>query len=58
MAIALETSSTLAPVFSQSSEIEFIDETRCAKKAFAVNLDNSEDHKLVVKMLVSGTQFW
>src|SRR5690606_27520109 len=54
--IAFATSSTLAPVTSHNSEIELIDETRCAKKAFATSLDNSDDHKLVVKIRSRGTQ--
>jgi len=35
----------------------FIDEIRCAKNAFAVSLDNSEDQTLVVKILSLLTQF-
>ncbi len=54
--IAFATSDTFAPVFSQISEIAFMEETRCAKNAFAVSLDSSEDHKLVVNIRSFGTQ--
>jgi hypothetical protein len=43
-------------LFFHSSDIAFIDEIRCAKKAFAVSLDNSEDQTLVVNILSTGTQ--
>ena len=56
MPMALATSSTSAPVTSQSSEMELMEDTRWARKALAVNLDSSEDHKLVVKIFSSGTQ--
>ena len=55
--MALATSFTSAPVFSQSSDIAFIEETLCAKNAFAVNFDNSDDQTLVVKIFSLGTQF-
>src|SRR5690606_27719500 len=54
--MALATSSTLASVCSQSSEMALMEEIRCAKKALAVNLDNSDDHRLVFKILSWGTQ--
>ena len=54
--MARATSLTSAPVFSHNSDMAFIDETRCAKKAFAVNFDNSDDQTLVVKILSSETQ--
>ncbi len=46
----------LAPVTSQSSDIELILDTRWARKAFATSLDNSEDHKFVVIICFLGTQ--
>ena len=46
----------LAPVASQSSDKELIEDTRCAKKALAVSLDSSEDQTLVVIMFLCGTQ--
>ena len=55
--IARATSVTSAPVFSHNSDSALIEEIRCAKKALAVNLDNSEDQTLVVKILSLGTQF-
>src|SRR5574343_22592 len=55
--IAFATSLTSAPVFSHNSLNALIEETRCAKKALAVNFDNSEDQTLVVKILSVGTQF-
>ena len=55
--MAFATSFTSAPVFSHNSLIAFIEETRCAKKAFAVNFDNSEDHTFVVKIRSLFTQF-
>ncbi len=54
--IALATSFTSAPVFSQSSDIALIEDILCAKKALAVSLDNSEDQTFVVKILSTGTQ--
>ncbi len=33
-----------------------MEETRCAKKALAVNFDNSDDQTLVVKILSVETQ--
>ena len=54
--IAFATSFTSAPVFSHNSLKALIEETRCAKKAFAVNFDNSEDQTFVVKILSFGTQ--
>jgi len=38
--MACATSSTLAPVASQSAEIELIDEMRWARKAFAVSFES------------------
>ena len=54
--MAFATSLTSAPVFSHSSDIALMDDIRCAKKALAVSLDNSEDHTLVVKILSAATQ--
>ena len=54
--MALATSDTFAPVASQIADKELIDDIRCAKKALAVNLESSEDHKLVVKICFFGTQ--
>lgn len=54
--IACATSSTSAPVFSQSAEIELIDEMRCARKALAVSLESSADQRLVVSTFSGGTQ--
>ena len=51
---ALATSSTLAPVASHNAEMELIEDILWAKNAFAVSLDNSEDHTLVVKILCLG----
>mmetsp|Transcript_7920 Transcript_7920/g.17018 ORF Transcript_7920/g.17018 Transcript_7920/m.17018 type:complete len:210 (+) Transcript_7920:747-1376(+) len=42
---------TSAPVTSHRAEMELIDDTRCAKKALATNLDSSDDHRLVVRIL-------
>merc|ERR1712176_323781 len=50
-------SETSAPVASHRAEMELMEETRCAKNAFATNLDNSEDHKFVVKIFSRGIQF-
>ena len=55
--IALATSLTFAPVFSQSSDNAFMEETRCARNAIAVNFDNSEDQTLVLRILSFETQF-
>ena len=54
--IAYATSDTSAPVASHSAEIELIDEMRCARKAFAVSLESSADHRLVVRTCWVGTQ--
>ena len=54
--IAFATSDTLAPVASQRADKELIDDIRWARKAFAVSLDSSDDHKLVVKMFSLATQ--
>ena len=54
--MARATSLTSAPVFSHNSDIALMDEIRCAKNAFAVNLDNSEDQTLVVNILSVATQ--
>ena len=55
--MALATSLTLAPVFSHSSDKALIEDILCAKKALAVNFDNSEDHTLVVNIFSGETQF-
>jgi hypothetical protein len=54
--IALATSSTSAPVASQSAEIELIDEMRCARNALATSLESSDDQRLVVMIRSRGTQ--
>src|SRR5690606_7298689 len=54
--MARETSATFAPVTSHSSEIALMEDTRCARKALATSFDNSDDHKLVVRMRSRGTQ--
>ena len=54
--IAFATSDTFAPVASQRADKELIEDIRCAKKAFAVSLDSSDDHKLVVNMFSLATQ--
>ena len=54
--MACATSSTLAPVASQSAEIALIEEIRWARNALAVSLDNSEDQRLVVIIFSRGTQ--
>jgi hypothetical protein len=41
---------TSTPVTSHNSEIELMEKTRCAKKAFAVSFENSEDHTLFLKI--------
>src|SRR5882762_1120332 len=45
--IAFATSSTSAPVASQSAEIELIDEMRCARNALATSFESSDDHRFV-----------
>ena len=55
--IAAETSLISAPVFSQIAAIELIELILCAKKAFYINLDSSELHKLVVKIFSLSTHF-
>ena len=54
--MARATCDTSAPVASQSAEIEFIEEMRCASIALAVSLDSSADHRLVHRMRSLGTQ--
>src|ERR1019366_8739657 len=54
--IAFATSSTSAPVASQSAEIELIEEMRCARNAFATSFESSDDQRLVVMMRSLGTQ--
>ena len=54
--MARATSSTSAPVASQSAEIALMLDIRWARKALAVNLDNSEDQRLVVIILSLLTQ--
>merc|ERR1719499_1339977 len=56
MPTARATSDTSAPVFSQRAEMAFMEDTRCARKAFATSLLSSEDHRLVVRMRSLGTQ--
>jgi hypothetical protein len=53
---AYATSDTLAPVASQSAEMAFTEEILCAKNALAASLESSADHRLVVRILSSGTQ--
>ena len=47
---------TSAPVASQSAEMELMEEMRCARKAFAVSLDSSADHRLAHRMRSTGIQ--
>ena len=54
--MALETSATLASVFSHNAEMALIEETRWAKKALATSFDNSEDHTFVCKIFSLGNQ--
>mmetsp|Transcript_35189 Transcript_35189/g.84052 ORF Transcript_35189/g.84052 Transcript_35189/m.84052 type:complete len:204 (+) Transcript_35189:693-1304(+) len=51
-----ETSLTFAPVASQSAEIELIELTRWARKAFATSLLSSELQRFVVRICSLGTQ--
>ena len=53
--IAFDTSSISAPVFSQSSDRELIEDILWAKKALAVNFESSDDHKFVVRIFFLGT---
>ena len=53
---ASATSSTSAPVASQSAEMALIEEMRCARKALATSFDSSLDQTLVVRMRSRGTQ--
>ena len=48
MPMACATSCTSAPVVSHSAEMELMEEMRWARKALAVSLDSSDDHRLVV----------
>jgi hypothetical protein len=43
----------ISTCFSQSSDIALIEEILCARKALAVNFDNSDDHTFVVNILSS-----
>ena len=52
--IAFDTSVTLAPVSSHNSEIALIDDTRCAKKALAVNFDNSRGPQICSQYFFLG----
>ena len=54
--MAREISSMSASVSSQRAVMEFIDDTLCARKAFATSFDSSDDHRLVVIMFSLGTQ--
>ena len=54
--MALATSSTSAPVASQSAEMELMEEMRWARKALATSLESSEDQRLVVMIRSRGTQ--
>lgn len=53
--IALAISSISASVCSHKAVIELIEETRCAKNAFATSFDNSDDQRLVVIIFSDGT---
>ena len=55
--MAKETSLTSAPVASQRAEMELIEETRCARNAFAVNLDSSADHNPDAMIFWRGTHW-
>jgi hypothetical protein len=50
------TSSTSASVTSHKADKAFIEDIRCAKKAFAVNFDNSEDQTLVLSICFGVNQ--
>ena len=47
---------TSAPVASHSAEMELMEEILCARKALAVSLDSSADHRLAHRMRSSGIQ--
>ena len=51
-----DSSCTFAPVASQIADIALIDETRCAKNAFAASFESSDDHVFVIRILSFGTQ--
>ena len=53
---AASTCCTSAPVASQSAEMELMEEMRCARKALAVSLDSSADHRLAFRMRSVGIQ--
>ena len=48
--MACATSSTSASVASHKADKALMEEMRCAKKALAVSLDNSDDQTLVVNI--------
>lgn len=52
----LHTCCTSAPVASHSAEMELMEEILCARKALAVSLDSSADHRLAHRMRSSGIQ--
>ena len=45
----------VAPVTSQSAEMELMLEIRCARKALAVSFESSALHRFVVSTWASGT---
>lgn len=47
---------TSAPVASHRAEMELMDEILCARKALAVSLDSSADHRLAHRIRSSGIQ--
>ena len=47
---------TSAPVASHNAEMELMEEMRCARKALAVSLDSSADHRLAHRIRSSGIQ--
>ena len=57
MPIAWATSSTLAPVSSQSAAMALIELMRCARKALAVSFESSLDQTFVVRIRSRGTQW-
>ena len=55
--LAPPTCCTSAPVVSHSAEMALMDEMRCARKALAVSLASSADHRLAVSTRSDGIQF-
>mmetsp|Transcript_23465 Transcript_23465/g.64691 ORF Transcript_23465/g.64691 Transcript_23465/m.64691 type:complete len:230 (+) Transcript_23465:1092-1781(+) len=55
--MACATCCTLAPEASQRALMELMEEMRCARKALAVSLASSADHRLAVRMRSTGIQW-